>query len=188
MESGSSQPEGTTNGEYSGDLVYAANGMEIPLYRQWEEPWGSAPYGSSTIKACGCAPTSIAMVTTYLTGNTVTPEQIVAWTGNRYYVAGTGSSWSIFGACAGHWGLNCTNLGKNINLVVNSLQDGHPVIASVGPGTFTKGGHLIVLRGITDDGKILVNDPADSASKNHINKAFSLDLIARESKNFWRFQ
>ena len=32
------------------------------------------------------------------------------------------------------------------------------MILSMNPGHFTKSGHFIVLRGITSDGKILVND------------------------------
>ena len=97
------------------------------------------------------------------------------------------AGWSIFTACAAHWGLTCNNLGKNTQNMVTTLSQGKPVIASVGPGTFTKGGHLIVLRGITSDGKILVNDPSDNDIKNHINMAFPLELIVRESKNFWSF-
>ena len=43
------------------------------------------------------------------------------------------------------------------------------------------------LRGITEEGKILVNDPNDNASKNFVNRQFDLNLIMRESKNFWCF-
>ena len=44
-------------------------------------------------------------------------------------------------------------------------------------------GHFIVLTGITDDGKIKVNDPNDNSSKQHINQAFAVSLILRESKS-----
>jgi len=174
---------------YNSDLVYGTNGMNIPLYKQGGgQPWSNIPYGDGTIATKGCAPTSLAMVITYLAGQTVTPANVVSWTGNRYYVSGQGSSWSIFTACAAHWEINCQNLGKSTAGMTAALYSGRPVIASVGPGTFTKGGHLIVLRGITSDGMILVNDPADNDKKNHINKKFSLELIIRESKNFWSFQ
>lgn len=52
-----------------------------------------------------------------------------------------------------------------------ALSQGKLVVASMGPGTFTRGGHFIVLTGITDDGKIKVNDPNDNSSKQHINQA-----------------
>ena len=173
---------------YDGEVAYGANGMNIPLYKQGGgQPWSSMVYGNGTIASSGCAPTSLAMVISYLIGNRVTPADVVSWTGNRYYVSGQGSSWNIFPACASHWGISCQNLGKSTAGLTAALSSGKPVIASVGPGTFTKGGHLIVLRGITEDGKILVNDPSDNNTKNHINKKFPLELILRESKNFWSF-
>ncbi|POO87283.1 hypothetical protein C1H59_06580 [Clostridium sp. 3-3] len=179
---------GWGNSGYDGELVYGVNGMNIPLYKQGGgQPWSSMAYGNGTIASSGCAPTSLAMVISYLTGNRVTPADVVSWTGNRYYVSGQGSSWNIFPACASHWGISCQNLGKSTASMTAALSSGKPVIASVGPGTFTKGGHLIVLRGITEDGKILVNDPSDNDTKNHINKKFPLELIIRESKNFWSF-
>ena len=68
-----------------------------------------------------------------------------------------------------------------------ALSTGKPVIASMKKGTFTRGGHFIVLRGITEDGKILVNDPNDNAKKQHFNRSFDLSLIKREAKAFWCF-
>lgn len=55
-------------------------------------------------------------------------------------------------------------------------------------GHSRKGGHFIVLTGITESGKIRVNDPNDSTKKNHINTEFSASLIIRESKNMWTFE
>ena len=55
------------------------------------------------------------------------------------------------------------------------------------PGVFTRAGHFIVLRGITPEGKILVNDPNDSASKNFFNKEFPISLIVNECKGAWAF-
>lgn len=52
-----------------------------------------------------------------------------------------------------------TNIGKSEASMVQALRDGKLVVASMGPGTFTKGGHFIVLTGITESGKIRVNDP-----------------------------
>ena len=55
---------------YNGELVYGANGMNIPLYKQGGgQPWSSMPYGNGTIASSGCAPTSLAMVISYLTGS-----------------------------------------------------------------------------------------------------------------------
>ena len=58
--------------------------MKIPHYLQTD--YANVPYGSSNIAACGCGPTSFAMVASYLTGTTITPADAVAWCGNSYYV------------------------------------------------------------------------------------------------------
>lgn len=181
-------PFGTPDNEvYLGDLEFAANGMSIPLFRQYDPQWSGVAFGGGNISSSGCSVTSMAMVFTYLLDETILPSTIVAWTGNKYYVAPAGQSWSIFPACASHWNVTCQNLGKSSAAVVNALSAGQPVIASMAPGTFTRGGHFIVLRGITEEGKILVNDPNDNASKNFVNRQFDLNLIMRESKNFWCF-
>lgn len=111
-----------------------------------------------------------------------------AWAGNRYYVNGSGTSWSIFAPAAAQWGVTCRGIGNDAELMQEALSQGKLVVASMGPGTFTRGGHFIVLTGITDDGKIKVNDPNDNSSKQHINQAFAVSLILRESKAMWVFE
>ena len=162
--------------------------LSVPLYLQYASPWGSKSYGTGTIKKNGCCPTCLAMVMSYLLQADIYPDDIVSWAGNRYYVNGSGTSWGIFTAAAGYYGVKCTNIGKNEKAMMQALSAGKPVIASMGPGTFTKGGHFIVLTGVTADGNIKVNDPNDSAKKNHIGMEFSAGLILRESKNMWVFE
>lgn len=177
----------TGGGETAGDISYVPNGMNIPLYLQYKEPWGSMAYGSSTISKSGCSPTCIAMVVSYLKNTVITPADVVSFTGGRYYIPGVGSSWNIFADAAAHYEISCTNLGRNMEAVMNALSGGKPVIASMRPGTFSNAGHFIVLRGITEDGYLLVNDPADTASKNHADRKFAPALIGTEAKNFWSF-
>ena len=85
--------------------------------------------------------------------------------------------------CTGSCTMGCFLQGNQ-----EALSQGKLVVASMGPGTFTRGGHFIVLTGITDDGKIKVNDPNDNSSKQHINQAFAVSLILRESKAMWVFE
>lgn len=159
--------------------------MDVPLYLQYKGSWASVPYGDATIKKTGCAPTCLAMVLSYLRQEQIYPDDVAKWAGDTYYVNGTGTSWSIFGAIHAAWGVNCANIGKNEEILIQSLKEGKPVIASMGPGTFTKGGHFIVLSGITLDGKIMVKDPNDSALKNHANTRSDVAHILRECKNLW---
>lgn len=180
-ESGTIEGDGTS---LPGDAVLSA----VPLYLQYQDPWGSNAYGDGTIRKNGCCPTCLAMVFSYLCQKNIYPDDVAAWAGNKYYVNGAGTSWGIFTPASSHWGITCTNIGKSEASMVQALRDGKLVVASMGPGTFTKGGHFIVLTGITESGKIRVNDPNDSTKKNHINTEFSASLIIRESKNMWTFE
>lgn len=180
-ESGTIEGDGTS---LPGDAVLSA----VPLYLQYQDPWGSKAYGDGTIRKNGCCPTCLAMVFSYLCQKNIYPDDVAGWAGNKYYVNGAGTSWGIFTPASSHWGVTCTNIGKSEASMVQALRDGKLVVASMGPGTFTKGGHFIVLTGITESGKIRVNDPNDSTKKNNINTEFSASLIIRESKNMWTFE
>lgn len=175
-------------GDYEiGDLQYPEIGMQIPLYYQYQEPWRSVKFGGGTVSSSGCSVTSMAMVFSYLRGKTITPPDLIAWTENRYYVHPAGQSWAIFPDTANQWNIQCNNLGNSITAAMAALADGKPVIARCGSGTFTKQGHFIVLRGITEDGQILVNDPNDNSTKGFFYKSFSPALFQREATNYWCF-
>lgn len=159
--------------------------MNIPLYLQYRGSWSSVRYGDGTIKKTGCAPTCLAMVLSYIRQEEILPSDVAAWAGDRFYVNGVGTSWDIYNAVEETWGVSCTSIGRNQELLLQALREGKPVIASMGPGTFTRGGHFIVLSGVTLEGKIKVRDPNDNALKNHANKEFPISLIMRECKNLW---
>lgn len=165
---------------------YPANGMQIPHYLQTD--YGNIPYGGSSIASFGCGPTSFAMIASYLTGNTITPPDAVAWCGNSYYKPGVGTYWSYFQAAASHFGCGSVTQTSNANTVLQALSEGCPVISSQRAGLFTSGGHFIVLRGVTANGKILVNDPNDSDAKNYINREFDMMSEIHATANaYWIF-
>lgn len=182
-----SQYIGNEDFENSGFIGTDGNRMSIPLYYQYASPWGNKKYGSGNIAKNGCGPTCIAMVFSYLRNENIYPNDIVDFTKDKYYIAGSGSSWSIFAACASNWDIGCKYIGINAGNIANELSAGHPVILSMGPGTFTKSGHFIVLTGINEDGTVTVNDPNDNSKKNHINKYFDLLQILKEAKGGWSF-
>lgn len=178
--------DGIFEGEVNAEIP--AIGMKIPLYLQGQQPWRGIKFGDGTIATSGCSITSIAMALSYLNGEAIYPDQVAAWAGYKYHIKGVGASHDIFPAAAKRWGVSCTSLGTNMNSVIMALSNGKPVLASMGAGTFTKRGHIIVLRGITADGKILVNDPNDNSVKQHFNKSFDISLIKREGKAFWSYE
>ena len=165
---------------------YPANGMQIPHYLQTD--YGNIPYGGGSIASSGCGPTSFAMIASYLTGNTITPPDAVAWCGNSYYKPGVGTYWSYFQAAASHFGCGSVTQTSNANTVLQALSEGRPVISSQRAGLFTSGGHFIVLRGVTANGKVLVNDPNDSDAKNYINREFDMMSEIHATANaYWIF-
>lgn len=175
-------PDGYT----SIQIPESAGGMSIPLYLQYDNKWGSVSFGGGTIASSGCGATSMAMVVTYLTGKQVTPDMVVSKIGNRYYRPGEGQSWSMPGGVASIYGIKlveqCT---ANAEKILQYLKKGYPVVVSTtGYGTtqeFTKHGHYIVLRGLDENGKVLVNDPNDNTStKQHYLKAYDVNFIVSE--------
>ncbi len=169
-----------------GNSTYPANGMQIPHYLQTD--YGDIPYGGGSIASSGCGPTSFAMIASYLTGTQITPVDAVAWCGNSYYMSGVGTYWSYFEAAAAHFGCGSVRQSNDPNEVLSALSSGHPVISSQHAGIFTSGGHFIVLRGVTAGGKVLVNDPNDSSSKNYINREFDMMSEVHATANaYWIF-
>lgn len=165
---------------------YPANGMQIPHYLQTD--YGNIPYGGGSIASSGCGPTSFAMIASYLTDTTITPADAVAWCGNSYYMPGVGTYWSYFQAAANHFGCGSVTQTSDANQVLQALSEGHPVISSQRAGLFTSGGHFIVLRGVTADSKVLVNDPNDNSSKNYINREFDIMSEVHATSNaYWIF-
>lgn len=166
--------------------TYPANGMQIPHYLQTD--YGNIPYDGGSIASSGCGPTSFAMVASYLTGTTITPVDAVSWCGDSYYMPGVGTYWSYFAAAAAHFGCGSVTQTNDANTVLKALSEGRPVISSQSAGLFTSAGHFIVLRGVTANGKVLVNDPNDSTVKNFINREFDMmSEIHATASAYWIF-
>ena len=176
-------------GYIGGDAVIDISGeysaSEIPLFIQWDTRWKNFPYGKSgTIGSSGCGPTSLAMVVVGLTGDTnINSKTMADWSyAHGHRVEGVGSAWSLFPAGARNWGLKCEELSPSASVLSAKLREGKTIIASMGRGHFTNNGHFIVLRGITESGKILVNDPN---SREKSQQEWSASIVANEAKCAW---
>ena len=160
---------------------------QIPLFIQTDKRWGNYSYGrSGTIASSGCGPTSLAMVIVGLTGDiNVNPKVVADWSyANGHRVEGVGTAWSLFPAGARKWGFQCEELSISAAQFSQRLRNGKIIIASMGVGHFTRSGHFIVLRGITESGKILVNDPN---SRERSNQEWNISIIVNEAKGAWAF-
>ena len=156
--------------------------MKIPAIYQFDYKKVVCTIGGQgkSASTSGCGATSMCMVIHYLTGNTTpTPYTLFKWAYDNGYYNGNGLDHEAVSAIGRLGGVTGKWIGKNGSKIIEALKSGHPVIAHMGPGIFTKHGHYIVLKGVTDDGKILVNDPN---SKSRTGKAYPLSTILSQSK------
>ena len=133
-------------------------GISMPLYRQGLY---TQSYGTGTIASSGCGIAAFAMVASYLTGKQIEPDDVVAWCGDKFYNYTGGGTYvgNLAPEGASHYGFTYEEATTNFSKVVAALKAGKPVISlQQNGGYFTGGDHIIVLRGITSTGGILVND------------------------------
>ncbi|MCI6755462.1 MAG: C39 family peptidase [Lachnospiraceae bacterium] len=157
----------------------------VPALYQWDGRWGYDPYGDSVIGLSGCGPTALSMVAAGLTGNaSYTPAYVADYAQqNGWYVNGTGTSWALITRGAGDFGLSVREVGKDERAVLRELDEGHPVILSLGPGMFTNTGHYLVLTEETD-GLIRIHDPN---SRQFTGGLWKFDTLSPMIRNIWAF-
>jgi len=136
------------------------------VYSQYDPVWKDKPYSSSTIGRSGCGPAAMAMIITTLTGQRVTPVETATYAASQgLYVPGAGSKWSIGPVLASHWGLRSEPIAKDVGAITAALKAGKLIITpGAGPLPFSSGGHFIVIRAATADGKWLVGDSGHSGT------------------------
>ena len=162
-----------------GDVRFTDGETEVIYFNQLDERYANQPYGTDHIGGYGCGPTSMAIVVSSLTGETVDPVQMARWAYEHgYWCSKSGSYHTLIPGAAQAWGLSvegCT--ASEPQRILDALADGKLVVALMTKGHFTKSGHFIVLRGVQDE-KILVADPA---SYRRSQKAWDLSIILNEA-------
>lgn len=139
----------------SGDFIY---------YSQSDEKWSSKPYTSlTTIGRGGCGPTSLAMIVATLIDSSVTPVEVAdVGAKNDSVLEGEGTVHAkLLEPAAQKWGFTYTNLGgQALDAAIDVINRGGLVYMSgTGPAPFTDSGHVVVMRGVTSSGEIIIADP-----------------------------
>lgn len=139
------------------------------------------PYGSyGTIATHGCGPTAMAIAVSSILNEKHDPIELTQYACSNGYCSSDGTLHSFFEAAGEKYGLKVKKVSKdNADEVLISLNSGKAiVIAIMGPGTFTSGGHFITLTGSSGD-QVFVHDPNNGDDKG-FNKLWDFDLIKKE--------
>ncbi len=163
-----------------GTMTNGIMNMNLLIQTNYREP---IPYGTqgktATVKKSGCGPTSVSMIITYLTGDmTQTPQTLFEWLNSINYYHGAGFGKAALTRAAKKYGVTCTWKNLDADGIRATLLSGYPIIAFMGPKTFTTGAHYIVLKGVDANGLIAVNDPN---SEKRSKKTYDPELIIKES-------
>ena len=162
--------------------------MNIPLILQTNYTKPIKWYGgTTTVKGFGCGPTSVSMIIAYLTGNiTQNPQILFEDLVGQGYFHGHGFGKAALTKIAAKYGVSCEWQSLNETTLKETLKTGQPIIAFVGKNAFgIYTGHYIVLKGVTSDGKIAVNDPySEKVSKKTWDAAKDIIKKTRDTKSF----
>ncbi len=145
----------------NGQEILTGGTIPIVYFNQGSETWADQPYGTDDIGRYGCGPTAMAMVVGSMTEADTDPLQMAQLAVSLGHWAKRGGSYlSVVEGLASASGLTAVSLrDRTPDALMDALTGSNLLVALMGPGHFTKGGHFIVLRGVTLSGKILVADP-----------------------------
>ena len=143
-------------------------------FLQTDPRWAKEKYAaageSSTIGGSGCGPTAMSMVLATWADPKVTPLTECRWAAAHGYKAKGDGTWhSYFTPAAARYGLTSRMLnGASIygkatsmyhDIAKTALARGDLVIACMGPGLWTSGGHFVLVWDIVGN-VVFINDPA----------------------------
>lgn len=159
---------------------------EVPLYFQTDYP--DTPFSKGTIATSGCGITCLAMISTYLLDEEHFPDELA----EKYNNSGDNNMARL------EYGIKDLKLPMTQKTfsrqeTFEALENGQVVILLMNSESlFTDIGHFIVLKGITEDGKVLVNDPYEPNYKNPrikygFENGFSKDDIITGFSGAWIF-
>lgn len=160
---------------------------ELPVvyFNQADPAWGSQYYDTrrlkkQTIRSGGCGPTSLAIVYSSLTQEVMTPADMADFAMEHGYCAAPqGSYRSLFTTGAEQLGLTCYYSGEDLETALSYLSEDCLVVSLMGPGIFCDGGHFVVIRGVTEDGRVLMADCWNAANND---KEWEINTIAQNLK------
>lgn len=155
-------PPIVTDGRYS--LSIKSSIGILTYYNQSDARWADFLYGGQDpLHTYGCGPTVLAMIISSFTPNACTPSDMAAWAAeHNYWSAGHGTKHSFIPECAAAFGLKAAPFTNyTVEGVFSELSSGHILVALMGSGHFTSGGHFIIITGQWSETQVSIADPAN---------------------------
>lgn len=158
-------------------------GQSFQYMSQHDPRWKNISFGNGdSIDIHGCGPTTLAMIVSNLTSETLTPDEAAFFAYERgLYIPGSGSSHAIFLNSLPEFGIK-TSPYKNYSkeALTNELQKGNMFAILMKNGVFSSStGHFMLIIGIDEKGNAII---ADSNSVANSKKVWNLDLILDQAK------
>ena len=145
----------------------------MPLLDQTD--YTNIKYSQGTVATSGCGITSVCMVASYFMGNLYIPEDLAAMANKSGSNNIDRMTWA-----ADYVGLKWyCNENTSTNDLKQMLSEGKTVIILV-----KNSSHFVVCKGITEDGKILVNDPYGPWAKD---EPYTLNDLKMSCGKTWVF-
>lgn len=173
-----------SDGVYDNGLNYVTGGIDDRKIRYWNQGDFASydyGYGCGSIAACGCGPTSVAIVASTMKGRDISPVE----TTQKVCSLGGCTSGGSYNATLAQtltkiYGIR-TESTSDDQKVIDALGTGNAlVIAHMGPGVFTSGGHYIVLTGVNSQRQVSVADPG--SRKRTEQKWFDFNIVMSQKK------
>lgn len=141
-----------TSGGSTADQHVSLPPNNLPLFFQNDYP--NTMYGSGTVESSGCSITALAMVATFMTDHEYLPDELAKYFGGK----------AINNIERLEYASEALKLpfsrAENWHFARQALREGKVVIALMNEKSiFTESQHFIVITGINEDGRYLVNDP-----------------------------
>lgn len=146
-------------------------------FNQADAVWNDNGY---QIKRSGCGPTAMALCISSLTKHWVTPVDAAVWAYDHGYYSMAGAAHEMIPALAKQYQLECDGLGRNVGKIRAALKKGHPVVALMGSGYFTKKGHFIVFIEVDEKDRVTV---ADVGSRERSRFQYPLRDVVEQTKS-----
>lgn len=162
--------------------------LSMPLYNQhdYADPVFTWKEREITVEESGCGAACVAMVIGYFEPEKVPePDEIMRLAGEMGLYRGNGLGRDALRLLLAEYEIKGRWRKLDARAIENTLRKGKPIIEYVGAGYFTDDGHYIVLRGITEDGELLVADP--NSEEKTTQKTYRFAALIQQGKGDYPF-